>query len=258
MKRSFLRTSEIARAVGVHPNTVRLYEAWGFLPPIPRTASGYRMFNQSHLDQMKLARLAMGFTWLGGEIRQTVRGMIFQGAADDLGGALESAYRLRVLVQAERAQAEAAAEFLERWAAGAATDTKRTPLWIGETAALLDTTNDRLRNWERNGLISVPRDPRNGYRLYGAEEIGRLRVIRALTGARYSLMAILRMLNALDGTQTGLTPGPGVLRDALDTPNPDEDVYYATDTWLTTLDDLDRQVEAVIAHLDTVIQTRRG
>lgn len=40
---------------------------------------------------------------------------------------------------------------------------------IGNVARLLDTTIDRLRNWERNGLLAVPHDPKNGYRLYGAE-----------------------------------------------------------------------------------------
>lgn len=44
MKPRYLRTSDIAKAVGVHPNTVRLYEEWGFLPPIPRNLSGYRLF----------------------------------------------------------------------------------------------------------------------------------------------------------------------------------------------------------------------
>lgn len=53
-----LRTSDIATEVGVHANTVRLYEEWGYLPPIPRTEAGYRQFNSIHLAQMKLARLA--------------------------------------------------------------------------------------------------------------------------------------------------------------------------------------------------------
>ncbi len=98
MTRSYLRTSEIATAVGVHPNTVRLYEEWSLLPPIPRTPSGYRMFNESHLDQMRLARLAMSFTWMGGAIRKTAYEMVYCGAEDDLGGALEVAYQLRVLI----------------------------------------------------------------------------------------------------------------------------------------------------------------
>jgi DNA-binding transcriptional MerR regulator len=246
-----MRTSEIANAVGVHPNTVRLYEEWGFLPPIPRTASGYRMFSQAHLNQMKLARLAMQFTWLGGVIRDTARAIIFQGAAGDLGGALERVFQLRALVDSERALAESAASFLERWAGGAVIETTARPLWIGEVARLLGTTTDRLRNWERNGLIRVPRDPDNGYRLYGGREIGRLRVIRTLCGARYSLMSILRMLNYLDEGQGSS------LRERLDTPRPDEDVLYATDRWLTTLAELHAQADEVIGHLEAVIQGKQ-
>jgi DNA-binding transcriptional MerR regulator len=50
MTRATLRTSDISRAVGVHPNTVRLYETWGLLPPIPRSSSGYRLFTEQHLE----------------------------------------------------------------------------------------------------------------------------------------------------------------------------------------------------------------
>jgi DNA-binding transcriptional MerR regulator len=49
MKSRTLRTSDAAKAVGVHPNTVRLYEEWAFLPPIPRS---YLLFTAVHLDQM--------------------------------------------------------------------------------------------------------------------------------------------------------------------------------------------------------------
>ena len=114
MARNYLLTSEIARAVGVHPNTVRLYEEWGYLPPVPRTPSGYRKFSEAHLDQVKLIRLVMNFTWMGGEIRKTAYEIVDYGAKGDLGGALEIAYQLRALIQAERAQAEAAADFLEQ------------------------------------------------------------------------------------------------------------------------------------------------
>ncbi|MBN1148145.1 MAG: MerR family transcriptional regulator [Anaerolineales bacterium] len=245
----FLRTSDIAREVGVHPNTVRLYEQWGFIQPARRSRNGYRQFTQAHLDQMKLARLAMQFGWLSGDIRLTARQVILRGAAGDLGGALELAYRLRTLVQAERAQAEAAADFLERWAAGALADATHQPLWIGAAARLLEVTPDRLRNWERNRLIRTPRDPDNGYRLYGAAQIGRLRVIRALATARYSQMAILRMMTQFDQGQVQ------DLRRALDTPRPDEDVYYATDRWLSTLVELGETASQIIAHLEMMIYT---
>jgi DNA-binding transcriptional MerR regulator len=205
------------------------------------------MFSEAHLDQMKLAREAMNFTWMGGEIRHTAYEMVYHGAEGDLGGALELAYQLRVLVQGERAQAEAAADFLQSWAEGTAIDKRAKPRRIGEVATLLDVTTDRLRNWERNGLIDVPRDPHNGYRLYGTREIGRLRVVRTLSQARYSQMAILRMLTRFDQGETG------DLREALDTASEDEDIYFVTDQLRSTLAELEGRTQDVIDLLGETI-----
>jgi DNA-binding transcriptional MerR regulator len=250
-KPRYLRTSEVAKAVGVHPNTVRKYEEWGFLPPVPRSVSGYRQFSEAHLDQMRLARTALHGGWPGQNIRRSALRLVQQAATGDLGGALEQAYHHLALVQAERAQAEAAAALLERWAQGAAADTTTRCLHIGETARLLNVTTDVLRNWERNGLIAAPRDPHNGYRLYGAVEIGRLRVIRMLSRAGYSLMAILRMLLQLDQGNTE------DLRQALDTPRADEDVYTAADRWLSALADQTQRAQDIIAQLETMIEKQR-
>jgi DNA-binding transcriptional MerR regulator len=247
MVRNFYLTSEIAQSVGVHPNTVRLYEEWGYLPPVPRTPSGYRKFSEVHLDQMKLIRHVMNFTWMGGDIRKTAYEIIFKGSEGDFGGALELAYQLRVLMQAERAQAEAAADFLEHWAQGSAVESIDKPRRIGEVAKLLNVSTDRLRNWERNGLIVAPRNPINGYRFYRTREIGRLRVIRTLCQARYSQMAILRMLMRLDSGDTE------DLRGVLDTPRKDEDVYFVTDQLLSTLTDLIQKSQQLITLLGKII-----
>jgi DNA-binding transcriptional MerR regulator len=103
-----------------------------------------------------------------------------------------------------------------------------------------------LRNWDRNGLIAVPRNPSNGYRRYGVQEISRLRVIRMLSRAGYSLSAILRMLIQLDQGETT------DLRRALDTPRPDEDVYLASDRWLSTLADQEERAHTIIALIEEI------
>ncbi len=243
-----LYTSDIAREVGVHPNTVRLYEEWGFLPPVPRSAAGYRLYGRRHLDQMRLARTALHGGWPGRNIRQSALRLVRQSAAGDLGGALEAAYHHLALVQAERAQAEAAADLLERWAQGVAVDATPRPVLIGEAAQRLGVTTDMLRNWERNGLIRVPRNPHNGYRLYGAAEMGHLRVIRMLNRAGYSQMAILRMLLHLDRA-SGRD-----LRQVLDTPRPDEDVYTAADRWLSSLAEFEARAAEILSQLEEMIQ----
>lgn len=244
-KKRYLRTSDLAKAADVHPNTVRLYEQWGLLPPVERDPfNGYRRFEQAHLDQMLLIRRAMRFNWLSGIIRTTTYDVMHQGAAGDLGGALELAYRLVSLVQAERAQAEAAVQYLRRWVEGVLPDSTSSTKRIGAVARLLDVTIDQIRNWERNGLIDVPRNPSNGYRLFGPREIGRLRVIRMLLKSRYSMMAVLRMMNKLDAGETEM------LREALDTPEPEEDILYATDHWLTSLTQLEQDAGDLVAQVE--------
>lgn len=246
--RRYLRTSELARVANVHPNTVRLYEQLGFLPPVERDPfNNYRRFTQKHLAQLLLARKAMRFTFLSGAVRDMAYEIIAQGATGDLGGALESAYRLLSLVQAERAQAEAAANYLERWVAGVRPDPASRPLRIGEVARLLDVSIDQLRNWERNRLLTVPRDPSNGYRLYGSNEIGRLRVIRILIRSRYSMMSILRVLSKLDAGEL-VEP-----RTALDTPEPGEDILSLTDHWLSTLARAESDAHELLYQIETNI-----
>jgi DNA-binding transcriptional MerR regulator len=254
--KSHLSTSEIAQAVGVHPNTVRLYEEWGYLPTVPRSPNGYRLFSEAHLDQMRLARMALHGPWPGRNIRASALTLVRQAAQGDLGGALEQGYHHLALVQAEQAQAEAAAELLERWAQGLTTDATSERLHIGQAAQRLGITADMLRNWERNGLIRVPRDPDNGYRLYGAAELGRLRVIRMLNRAGYSQMAILRMLLHLDQAQVSPYQQES-LRQILDTPRPDEDIYSAADRWLSTLAEQEQRAQAIITQVETMLQEQK-
>ncbi len=38
------KTAEVAAAIGIHPNTVRLYEDWGLISKPDRQENGYRIF----------------------------------------------------------------------------------------------------------------------------------------------------------------------------------------------------------------------
>jgi DNA-binding transcriptional MerR regulator len=244
-------TSQLAKAVGVHPNTVRRYVDKGFLPPVERSPSGYRRFTERHLDCLRLTRLVFSNLFPGRAIYGSGLQLLYTtaggNAGGNLGGALELAYRHLALVQSERAQAEVAADLLERWALGTPADATIEPLQIGQAARRLGISIDILRSWDRNGLIDIPRDPSNGYRRYGAPEMSRLRVIRMLSRAGYSIGAILRMLLQLGRGETT------DLRRALDTPRPDEDVYLASDRWLTTLSDHEQRARQIIALLEEMI-----
>jgi DNA-binding transcriptional MerR regulator len=237
----YLKTSDLARLVGVHPNTVRLYEARGYLSPVPRSKSGYRLFTAFHLEQMRLAHVALQWPYLGSQ--QVVIELVRCAADGDFGMAMELAYQYLADIRMERTRAEAAIEFLERWARGYPLETTKRSLSIGQTAEHLGITQDQLRNWDRSGLLEVPRDPQTGYRLYGASEIGRLRVIRMLRQSGYSLMAILRMLRQFDAGETER------LREALDTPGEDEGVETIADRWLSTLTEQEARAQAIIGQI---------
>jgi DNA-binding transcriptional MerR regulator len=254
MTAKFLRTSDLARLVGVHPNTVRKYVDWGLIPPVERTPSGYRLFTQQHLDCMRLARLIYSAPYPGRGFRALGTEIIRRAVVDDWQGAQEKAEEHLVLVQAELKNAEDAADLLEHWAQNTAADPEdESPLAIGEVSKLLGISIDVIRNAERNGLITVPRNSYNNYRLFGKREIERLRIIRMLTRAGYSHMAILRMFLELDRGNTR------DLKKTLDTPRPDEDIFSAADRWLTTLhaqEEMARQVIKLINEITTSNSSR--
>ena len=227
--RSF-RTIDVARDAGTHENTVRLYVEWGFLAEPERAANGYRLWTAEHIDQMLFARLALRGMWPGRPIRESALALVRRAATGDLDGAVADARIHAALVDAEIGRAESAAAFLERWAAGtaeAARDDDR--LGPREAAAAVGATPGQVRNWERNRLVAVPKDPSTGRRVYGPDQVGRLRVVRSLLLAGYSVMAVLRMATELDrGRSTGL-------KDVLNTPRPGEEALTAFDRWLDSL-----------------------
>jgi DNA-binding transcriptional MerR regulator len=248
----FLRTSDLARSVGIHPNTVRLYVDWGLLPPVERSPSGYRLFTQRHLDCLRLARLIYAAEYPGRDLRASGNEIIQHAVVDDWTGALEKAYEHLASVRAELEQANAAASLLEHWAQNMEVNADEEPLAIGEVSRLLGVSLDVIRNWERNGLITVPRNSYNRYRRFGKKEIERLRIIRMLSHAGYSHMAILRMFIELDGGNTR------DLKKVLDTPREDEDIFTAADHWLTTLYGQEKLAQRVIRLIEEQIASKGG
>jgi len=74
------------------------------------------------------------------------------------------------VVRAELKQAETAADILEHWTGHMSAESDEKPLAIGQVSKLLDVSIDVIRNAERNGLISIPRNSYNNYRLFGKRE----------------------------------------------------------------------------------------
>lgn len=245
------KTSQIAVKCGVHPNTVRLYEELGFIPPAPRAGNGYRLYSELHLEYVRLVRTALKSTWLGGIIRKKALSVLQLSAAGSYDEAIHLAREHLTLVREEREKAEIAAGLLEDWAAVDSDNRVNAvrPNWkINEVTERLDITHDMLRSWERNGLIAVPRDPENGYRIYGEDELRRLYVIRALRKARFSLMSIHNMFRHYDrGVREGLV---GILNEL---PPDEEDIIFNTNQWLTKIRSIEESASELIDRLTLII-----
>jgi Predicted transcriptional regulators len=239
-----LKTSEIAFKCGIHPNTVRQYEDLGFIPKIPRAGNGYRLYSELHLEHVLMVRAALKSTWLGGEICQKALSILHHAADGNYEDAMQVARDHLALIGKEREKAEIATQHLEDWAAISDEHTASTKQYWNtkEIAEHLDISRDMLRSWERNGLITVPRNQGNGYRFYGDHEIRRLYVIRALRKARFSLMSIYNMLQHYDrGIRHGLT---SILNEL---PADEENIFYSTTQWLTKIRSIEESAHEITA-----------
>jgi DNA-binding transcriptional MerR regulator len=245
----YYKTSEIAKAADVHPNTVRLYEALGLLQPVQRGNNNYRLYTLSHMEQMRLARIALKSACVEGNIRKRAISIIKTAAKGNLKLALEEAYGYLAHIKNEQSKADEALVILQKWL-----NKKNEPgvadvfLRRGDTSMLLGISIDALRNWERNGLLDVPRNSKNGYRMYGHKEVDRAKVIRTLRMANYSMMAILRMLKSVD-TQNR----EHEILKIISTPQPDEDMVYATDRWILTLLETEKNAKELIMQIKRMI-----
>ena len=220
------RTAEVAAIMGVHPNTVRLYERLGLIPAAERKENGYRVFTGRHLAQFRLARLAFRVEVLQNGLRRQIVETVKTAAAGDYAGASALARDYVRRVRRERAHAEAAALAGQLLSGEPTRET--APMRRKEVSAALAVSMDTLRNWEMNGLLTVKRRE-NGYRVYTGEDVRRLKIIRALRCANYSLEAILRLLRARSAD-----PEADV-GTALNTPGADDDIVSACDRLIVSL-----------------------
>ena len=94
---------------------------------------------------------------------------------------------------------------------------------------MLNITIDTLRNWELNGLITVKRK-QNGYRVYDAEDMNLLKIIRTLRCANYSISAVLRLVNKLSKEKNAS------VEKTLNTPSEIEDIVSACDKLILSLE----------------------
>ena len=221
------RTSEVAKMMGIHPNTVRFYEKWGLITKPVREENGYRVFNDMHIYQIQVARLGFEIEILQNGLRKKIVDMIKTCAKCDFDGAIRQTEEYLIQIEKERASAEEAIKIVKDILHGEIHENQLS-MKRKEVSQYLDISVDALRNWEMNGLLTIKRK-QNGYRIYTDADIRQIKIIRVLRCANYSLEAIRRMMQQLSENPEA------DIREILDTPEQNDDIISACDRLLLSL-----------------------
>lgn len=237
------KTSEIAHRIGIHPNTVRLYEELELIPKPERKKNGYRVFTDFHMEQMKFARIALKVEVLQNGLRKQAIAIIKTSALGDFSKAIFLAEHYLQQIRNEQRNGEEAIAITKMLLSGDSHEISTTSLTRKEAADDLQISIDALRNWEMNGLLTVKRKE-NGYRVYTDTDIRQLKIIRSLRCANYSLSAILRMLNTLSRNPEA------DIRQAIDTPKENDDIISVCDKLLTSLRYAEQNSKVMLAYLE--------
>lgn len=231
------RTSEIAEIIGIHPNTVRLYEELKLIPKPERLNNGYRVFTDFHIEQCRLIRIAFQVEVLQNGLRKKIVRVIKLSATGDFDAAISLVNEYLKQIRQEQINAENAIEIVKQ----ILTDEPQSDTKFfkrKEVSKMLDISAESLRNWEKNGLLTVKRK-NNGYRIYSDEDIRRLKIIRSLRCANYSLEAILRLLRQLsENSDTDV-------RATLNTPNQSDDIISVCDRLIVSLSAAEKNARRV-------------
>ena len=235
------KTSEVAKLIGIHSNTVRMYEDLGLISKPSRKENGYRVFTDLHIYQLKLARKAFEVEVLQNGLRKKAIAIVKMSAKQDFDEAivLTKEYIKSIKKEIDNANeaVDIAGKLMNRLNYEKDFNLKRK-----EASELLGISMDTLRNWEMNGLVNIKRK-QNGYRIYTYEDIQRLKVIRSLKCGNYSLSAILRMLNKLSEYNEA------DINEVLNSPNENEDIISVCDKLIISLNLAIQNAEEILEML---------
>lgn len=236
-------TTEVAKIVGIHPNTVRLYETWGYISPVRRAANGYRQFEERHVVQLKIARLAFGHEFIQNNLRKYAIRIAKLSGAERFDAAKQAAANYIQFLKMELTYSEQAIERAERLLM--APNVKHSKTYTHrEVAKQLQLTEETIRNWERNGLFDVTRNVQNR-RQYTELDVQKLYVIRTLRSAHFSIASIHHLFTSLHHETLNV-------RDLLCLPTFQQEFYHVNDALQQNLKKAMIDVTSIIALLETL------
>lgn len=192
-----MRAIDLAKTVGISVQQVRNYVALGVLPPVERTASGYRVFTSEHAEALVVVRLmAAGHGW------HRARPILRAVHAGDLVTALAALDQSHAELDRERSDIATVLGAFETVVTSptAAAPVPRRGVRIGAVSAAVGVRTPTLRLWEQRGLLRPGREKGTGYRVYGESELRNAHLVALLRRGAYPFPIVQAVLDELRTT----------------------------------------------------------
>ena len=195
----YFRTKDLAEAVNISVQQVRNYEAFGFIPRVERSPSGYRRYTQHHLAALKTARyLIGGYGWV---LAQRIVQAVHDDRLADALALIDERHAELARTRKELEQTLATLRVLAAQLPAIMPGRLARGFQIGAAARLVGVQVSALRFWEQQGLLHPSRDKGSKYRLYDERQIRRLRIVVLLRQANHDFAAIRTTLDQLEAGQ---------------------------------------------------------
>lgn len=176
------RPIDIARKLNLSTSTLRIYEDMGIIPPVKRTDSGYRIFEQIHLDYLICIRkMVKGYSL---EFTGALLKYHMKGSTDK---ALWMITKSQADLYTEKMRFERIGMNLIKnldYKNDNIKKDKNALMTIKEISKITDVSITTIRYWETIGLVSSIRGEGNNYRFFREDQIKVILIIHAL---KYSL-----------------------------------------------------------------------
>jgi len=199
-----LRPIDLARGHGLSTQAIRNYEAAGILPGAERTPYGYRTYTPLHAQALRaFLALVPGY---GHQTAMSIMQAINRGTTEAALRIIDESHAQLLDDRRTLRAVEAAVRDLEP------APPERGTMFVGPVSRRLGIRPATLRKWERAGLVQPRRDPRTGYRVYGASDGRDARLAHQLRRGGYRLDQIAPVI-AQVRSAGGVAPLESMLRD---------------------------------------------
>ena len=221
-----MKISKLSEFTNTPASTIRDYESLKFIEPAERLDNSYRVFNERHIVQIKLCRLAFR-EFINKPLRKASLQVLYAAAKNDMLLCHQNIETYIALLETEIQKAHDVFKAIKKWTSSDVDKDEELDYTLKMASECIGTTKETVRNWERNGLLG------NNFatyqrRIYKTNDIERMRIIYMLIQTGYSVMAINKYFSALAQSKYK------ALQILVD-PENDEDLFSIQDRWFQTL-----------------------